>query len=203
MLLRTAYSSAGQFRNDGSTTFTRASDVGPSAVTQCHSGPRQPSTSAIASAPAHSSPSGMAHAPSPRPAISRSRTYSTMRRGERGTDGTHSSHPSSTQSSALYPACYEPPGMPARCRKPARRSTALPTVPPTMTPTNLLIGPQSQNRVADGRTRRHNGVYEIRPTGQPRPQRVRTGHPTCASALKLSVSTIDRHSASTAIRNAR
>jgi hypothetical protein len=93
--------------------------------------------------------------------------------------------------------------MPARCRKPARRSTALPTVPPTMTPTNLLIGPQSQNRVADGRTRRHNGVYEIRPTGQPRPQRVRTGHPTCASALKLSVSTIDRHSASTAIRNAR
>src|SRR5881628_785770 len=35
MFFSTAYSSAGQFRKDGSTTLTRPSDVAPSASTQC------------------------------------------------------------------------------------------------------------------------------------------------------------------------
>src|SRR5581483_8474833 len=65
MLFSTAYSSAGQLRNDGSTTFTRASDEGPAAVTQCQIGPRQPSTSPTASAPGRPAPAPRAPPPAP------------------------------------------------------------------------------------------------------------------------------------------
>src|SRR2546426_9323797 len=63
MLFSTAYSSAGQFRNDGSTTFTRASVSAPAASTQCQIGPRQPSTRPVACAPARSGPGASNTAP--------------------------------------------------------------------------------------------------------------------------------------------
>src|SRR5947207_14644076 len=52
MFFSTAYSSAGQFLNDGSTIFTRRSVAGPSATTQCQTGPRQASTTPNAWPPA-------------------------------------------------------------------------------------------------------------------------------------------------------
>jgi len=45
MLFSTAYSSAGQFRNEGSTILTRASASPSAATIQCQIGPRHPSTS--------------------------------------------------------------------------------------------------------------------------------------------------------------
>src|SRR5256885_876480 len=63
MLFSTAYSSAGQFRNDGSTTFTRVSVSAPAASTQCQIGPRQPSTRPVACAPARSGPGAANTAP--------------------------------------------------------------------------------------------------------------------------------------------
>ena len=73
MLLSTAYSSAGQFRNDGSTIFTRRSVSGPSASTQCHTGPRHASTTDNAWPPAGSGGSEARVAPPNRRAHGHSR----------------------------------------------------------------------------------------------------------------------------------
>jgi hypothetical protein len=56
MFLSTAYSRAGQLRNDGSATFTRATAAGPAARTAYQTGPRQASTTAAAWAPGASGP---------------------------------------------------------------------------------------------------------------------------------------------------
>src|SRR5262245_1366867 len=65
MFSSTAYSSAGQFRNEGSTGLTRATDVSPSASTQYQTGPRHASTTAVACAPLRSTPSGARAGPCP------------------------------------------------------------------------------------------------------------------------------------------
>src|SRR3981081_970568 len=63
MLFSTAYSTAGQLRNEGGTTSTRASESVRAARTQCQIGPRQPSTRPVACAPALSGPGGAKTAP--------------------------------------------------------------------------------------------------------------------------------------------
>src|SRR3989449_5636352 len=66
MFFSTAYSSAAQFLNDGSTTLTRASFVGASARTQCQIGPRHASTRPNAWPPAGRGGSGPRVGPSDR-----------------------------------------------------------------------------------------------------------------------------------------